>query len=123
MPTTSGIQEQVTREELFNEAVNLLYICDFPPSNFAGGPILMSRLLRDYPPDRIVVLTSSRYLRVSPKEGRLACPHIAFPTTKAWGRWGLGRIKNAIDWLMIPLPGLVPAYTTSPKRKHGGAGG
>jgi glycosyltransferase involved in cell wall biosynthesis len=116
MPTTSGIQEQVTREELFNEAVNLLYICDFPPSNFAGGPILMSRLLRDYPPDRIVVLTSSRYLSVSPKEGRLACSHIAFPTTKAWGHWGLGRIKNAIDWLMIPVLGLVTAYLIRKRR-------
>jgi glycosyltransferase involved in cell wall biosynthesis len=116
MPTTSGIQEQVTREELFNEAVNLLYICDFPPSNFAGGPILMSRLLRDYPPDHIVVLTSSRYMRVSPKEGRLACPHIAFPTTKGWGRWGLGRIKNAIDWLMIPVLGLVTAYLIRKRR-------
>jgi glycosyltransferase involved in cell wall biosynthesis len=116
MPTTSGIQDQVTREELFNEAVNLLYICDFPPSNFAGGPILMSRLLRDYPPDRIVVLTSSRYLRVSPKEGRLACPHIAFPTTKAWGRWGLGRIKSAIEGLMIPVLGLVTAYLIRKRR-------
>src|ERR1035437_7068947 len=116
MPTTSGIQEHLAREESFNEAVNLLYICDFPPSNFAGGPILMSRLLRDYAPDRIVVLTSSRYLSVSPKEGRLACPHIAFPTTKAWGRWGLGRIKNAIDWLMIPVLGLVTAYLIRKRR-------
>jgi glycosyltransferase involved in cell wall biosynthesis len=116
MPTTSGIRKQVTREELFNEAINLLYICDFPPSNLAGGPILISRLLRDYPPDRIVVLTSSRHLRVSPKEGRLACPHIAFPTTKGWGRWGLGRIKNAIDWLMIPVLGLVTACLIRKRR-------
>jgi len=116
MPTTSGIQEHVTREESFNEAINLLYICDFPPSNFAGGPILMSRLLRDYPPDHIVVLTSSRYIRVSPKEGRLACPHIAFPTTKGWGRWGLGRIKNTIDWLMVPVLGLVTAYLIRKRR-------
>jgi glycosyltransferase involved in cell wall biosynthesis len=116
MPTTSGIQEQLTREEFSHKGVNLLYICDFPPSNLAGGPILMSRLLRDYPPDRIVVMTSSRYSRVSPKEGRLACPHIAFPTTNGWGRWGLGRIKNAIDCLMIPVLGLVTAYLIKQRR-------
>ena len=109
---------QIDREEeqAAGQTVRLLYICDFPPSNFAGGPILMSRLLQDYPPDRVVVLTSSRYLSVSPKEGRLACPHIAFPTTKGWGRWGLGRIKNTIDWLMIPVLGLVTAYLIRKRR-------
>jgi glycosyltransferase involved in cell wall biosynthesis len=103
----SRIQGEVAREQVSEEAVNLIYIGDFPPSNLAGGPILTSRLLRDYPPDRIVVLTSSRYLRVSPKEGRLACVHVAFPTTTGWGRWGLGRMKNAIDWLMLPVLTLV----------------
>jgi glycosyltransferase involved in cell wall biosynthesis len=97
------MQEHLTVEASPDEAVNLLFICDFPPSNLAGGPILMSRLLRDYPSDRMVVLTSSRYLRVSPNEGRLICDHIAFPTTKGWGRWGLGRMKNFIDWLMVPV--------------------
>ena len=116
IPTTSGIQKQVAREDLFDEAVNLLYICDFPPSNLAGGPILMSRLLWDYPPDRILVLTSSRYVRISPKEGRLACPHIAIPATRGWGHWGLGRIKNAIDWLMIPVVALVTAYLIRKRR-------
>src|ERR1035438_3889990 len=96
MPTTSGIQEQVTREELFNEAVNLLYICDFPPSNFAGGQILMSRLLRDYPPDRIVVLTSSRYLSVSPKEGRLLRTELSIPAVTVPSRpRGLPTITTA----------------------------
>src|ERR1700728_848126 len=107
MPTASGMQEHLTVEASPDEAVNLLFICDFPPSNLAGGPILTSRLLRDYPAGRIVVLTSSRYLRVSPKEGRLACAHVAFPTTTGWGRWGLGRIKNAIDWLMLPVLTLI----------------
>jgi len=97
-------------------AGSLLYICDFLPSNLAGGPILMSRLLQDYPPDRLVVLTSSRYLRVSPQEGRLACDHIAFPTTRGWGRWGLGRIKEAIDWLMVPLLALFCAWVIRQRR-------
>jgi glycosyltransferase involved in cell wall biosynthesis len=116
MIATSGIQERLTREGSSEEAVNLLYICDFPPSNFAGGPILMSRLLRNYPPDRIVVLTSSRYLRASPKEGRLTCDHIAFPTTIGWGHWGLGRMKNLIDWLMIPVLALVAGHLIKTRR-------
>src|ERR1700719_3870968 len=109
----SGISSvQMGREDAkaAGEAARLLYICDFPPSNLAGGSILMSRLLQDYPPDRIAVLTGSRYLRVSPEEGRLGCEHIPFPTTKGWGRWGLGRIKNAIDWLMIPVLALFCAW-------------
>ena len=96
MSGTSTVQMDREDEKAAAEAVRLLYICDFPPSNLAGGSILMSRLLQDYPPNRVVVLTSSRYMRVSPQEGRLACDHIEFPTTKGWGRWGLGRIKNAI---------------------------
>lgn len=91
------------QEKAAPEAARLLYICDFPPSNLAGGAILVSRLLQDYPSDQITVLASSRYLKMSPQEGRLACDHIAFPTTKGWGRWGFGRIKNAIDWLMVPV--------------------
>jgi glycosyltransferase involved in cell wall biosynthesis len=99
-----------------DEPLNLLYICDFPPSNFAGGPILMSRLLSGYPPDRIVVLTGSRYLRASPQDGRLTCDHIAFPTTNGWGRWGSGRIKNLLDWLMIPVLALVATYVIRSRR-------
>ena len=102
MPVASASQGHVSREGSFERAVNLLYMCDFPPSNLAGGPILTSRLLRDYPPNRMLVLASSRYLRVSPEEGRLACAHVAFPTTMGRGRWGVGRVKNAIDWIMIP---------------------
>jgi glycosyltransferase involved in cell wall biosynthesis len=67
----------------------------------------MSRLLQDYPADRIAVLASSRYMQVSPNDGRLACRHISFPTLKGWGRWGTGRIKNLINWLMVPVLALV----------------
>ncbi|MHB8216507.1 MAG: glycosyltransferase [Candidatus Sulfotelmatobacter sp.] len=115
----SGVSTvQIDREEAeaAGEAVRLLYICDFPPSNLAGGSILMSRLLLDYPPHRIAVLTSSRYLRVSPQEGRLGCEHIPFPTTKGWGRWGLGRIRNVIDWLMVPVLALFCAWIIRRRR-------
>ena len=78
-------------------------MCDFPPSNLAGGPILIRRLLADYPVSRLSVLTGSRYFRVSRPEDRLACEHLVFPTTKGWGKWGLGRIKNLIDWMLMFL--------------------
>src|SRR5438552_2063334 len=116
MSGTSTVQMDREDEKAAAEAVRLLYICDFPPSNLAGGSILMSRLLQDYPPNRVVVLTSSRYMRVSPQEGRLACDHIEFPTTKGWGRWGLGRIKNAIDWLMVPVLSLFSAWVIRRRR-------
>jgi glycosyltransferase involved in cell wall biosynthesis len=116
MSGISTVQKRREDEKAAGEAVRLLYICDFPPSNLAGGAILMSRLLLGYPPDRVVVLTSSRYLRASPQEGRLACDHIAFPTTKGWGRWGLGRIKNAIDWLMVPVLSLFCAWIIRQRR-------
>lgn len=84
-------------------AVNLLFMCDFPPSNLAGGSILISRLLADYPVSRLSVLTGSHYFRISPPEGRLACEHLVFPTTMGRGKWGLGRIKNLIDWMAVFL--------------------
>jgi glycosyltransferase involved in cell wall biosynthesis len=116
MPIVFETQGRPITEAPSDEPINLLYICDFPPSNFAGGPILMSRLLSGYPPDRIVVLTGSRYLRVSPRDGRLTCDHIAFPTTSGWGRWGSGRIKNLLDWLMIPVLALVATYVIRTRR-------
>lgn len=116
MPIVFETQGCPITEALSDEPINLLYICDFPPSNFAGGPILMSRLLSGYPPDRIVVLTGSRYLRASPRDGRLTCDHIAFPTTNGWGRWGSGRIKNLLDWLMIPVLALVATYIIRTRR-------
>jgi glycosyltransferase involved in cell wall biosynthesis len=116
MSGTSTVQMDREDEKAFTETARLLYICDFPPSNLAGGSILMSRLLQDYPSDRVSVLTSSRYLRVSPEEGRLACDHLAFPTTKGWGHWGLGRIKNAIDWLMVPVLSLFCVWVIRRRR-------
>lgn len=82
---------------------DLLYFCDFPPSNFAGGPILLKRLLDDYPSDRLTVLTGSHYLKSAPPEDRLNCSHIVFPTSNETGRLGIGRIKSLISWLLIPF--------------------
>ncbi len=81
----------------------LLYFCDFPPSNARGGTVLMSRLLSTYPQDKLTILISSYFDQVSPSEGRLPCHHLVFPTTNETGRWGIGRIKSLIDWLLIPI--------------------
>lgn len=82
---------------------NLLYFCDFPPSNLRGGTILLSRLLADYSPERITVLVGSYYDKVSPAEGRLKCLHKTFPTSNETGRWGWGRLKMLGHRLLLPL--------------------
>src|SRR5215471_16164740 len=98
-----GSHEIVREQEHASaKAVSLLYVCDFPPSNLGGGPILLSRLLRDYPSDAITVLTGTRYARVSPREGRLLCDEITVPVSEAYGRFGLGRVRAAWNWARIP---------------------
>jgi glycosyltransferase involved in cell wall biosynthesis len=88
----------------------LLYFCDFPPSNFAGGPVLVKRLLEDDSDQTVTVLTGSHYLRSAPVGERLACRHLVFPTSNETGRWGIGRLKSLIDWLLIPLLALFGAW-------------
>jgi glycosyltransferase involved in cell wall biosynthesis len=112
MPTTyaessvtfSEVKTQKVVDE--GEAASILFMCDFPPSNLRGGPVLISRLLESYPRNRIVVLSGSYFDRISPEEGRLCCKQFFFPTSNETGRWGLGRIKSLIDWLLIPVLGL-----------------
>ncbi len=87
-----------------SEAIaNILFVCDLPPCNYLGGSVLMSRLLTDYPSDKITVLCTSDKLRTLPKEGRLKCEHIDFPLTNWTGALGLGRIKGFINWLLLLL--------------------
>src|SRR5437764_15261039 len=91
------------KEPVVGQVVRLLYVCDWPPSNFGGGPILMSRLLHDYPADTITVLTSTRFARVSPKEGRLDCDEITAPLSEGYGRFRLGRIRILMNRAIIQL--------------------
>jgi glycosyltransferase involved in cell wall biosynthesis len=100
----------VRQGKLELSAVPILFICDFPPSNFAGGPVLLGRLFADYPPQQLTVLTGSHYFKLAPLEGRLGCQHRVFPTTNETGRWGVGRLKTLIDWLMIPVLSLVSVW-------------
>lgn len=122
MPTTYAessvaFSEPKTQEVVAKvEAVPILFMCDFPPSNLRGGSVLISRLLEDYPRNRMVVLTGSYYDKVSPLEGRLSCKQIVFPTSSETGRWGLGRIKSLIDWLAIPLLALYGMWIVKSNR-------
>lgn len=81
----------------------ILFICDFPPSNHQGGSILASRLLGDYPAGSLTIVTGTAGFNASPAEGRLNHLHILFPTNNETGRWGLGRLKTAINWLFLPV--------------------
>jgi glycosyltransferase involved in cell wall biosynthesis len=89
----------------------LLYMCDFPPSNFRGGTVTMSRLLSDYPPDRITVIAGSHENSQSLTQGKLQCKHLIFPTSNETGRWGLGRAKTLLDWILIPALILMALWT------------
>lgn len=120
MPTTyaesSVAFSEARTREVVAEVVPILFMCDFPPSNLRGGSVLISRLLEDYPRNRMVVLTGSYYEKVSPLEGRLSCKQIVFPTSSETGRWGLGRIKTLIDWLAIPLLALCGVWIVKNNR-------
>lgn len=98
------------------EESRLLYLCDFPPSNLRGGTVLISRLLESYPMSDLLMFTGSYFDNVSPKEGRLRCRQIVFPTTNETGRFGLGRIKSLIDWLAIPIITVCGAWLVKSNR-------
>lgn len=85
------------------EHPRLLFACDFPPSNLRGGTILIQRLLADWPADSLIVLTSRAYDNGASSAGQIDCDHIRFPLTNQTGRWGLGRLKIALNWLLIPV--------------------
>src|SRR6185436_4516024 len=91
MPTTyaeSSVdlpKAQAVEDTTDGEVVPILFMCDFPPSNLRGGSVLISRLLEEFPRDRILVLTGSYYESVSPQEGRLSCRHLVFPTSSQTG--------------------------------------
>lgn len=71
----------------------------------------MSRLLSDYPPDRITVIAGSHENSQALVQGKLRCKHLIFPTSNETGRWGLGRAKTLIDWILIPALILIALWT------------
>jgi glycosyltransferase involved in cell wall biosynthesis len=52
----------------------------------------------------------------SPPDGRIPCKHVTFPTTNCSGRWGIGRIKTALDWFLIPALALLTIWLTWRRR-------
>jgi len=107
----SRAQLQPEPELAATPAVNLLYICEFPPCNYHGGAILMHRLLENYPPDRIIVFTSRRGLQTSRVSDRLTCRHVAFPIAGgSRGLW-LSRAKQLINWAVLVWISLVAVLT------------
>lgn len=82
---------------------HLLLLYDFPPSNAWGGLILIGRLLADYPPDKITILTSSYAHKAYPENGRLHCDHITFPVTRPRRLFGFGEIVYWLNYLLLPL--------------------
>lgn len=85
----------------------LLVLCDFPPSHFRGGTILMRRLLAEWPSKRLAVLASSQFDRAELRASYLPCAHYFVSMTDEFGRWGLGRLKRLINWLLLPVVALV----------------
>jgi glycosyltransferase involved in cell wall biosynthesis len=92
-------------------AVNLLYICEFPPCNYHGGAILMHRLLKDYPPDRLIVFTSRNGLQAARVPDRLTCRHVAFPSAGGSRRLWLSRAKQLINWAVLVWVSLAATLT------------
>ncbi len=95
------IQVQPERELAGTPAVSLLYICEFPPCNYHGGAILMHRLLKDYPPGRIIVFTSKPGLEASRVLDRLSCQHRTFPSVGGSRCLWLSRAKQLINWAIL----------------------
>jgi glycosyltransferase involved in cell wall biosynthesis len=80
----------------------LLFAFEFPPCEATAGPILMARLLKGYANDKLHVLAGSYFLKRFPG-GRLDCHHLSFPQTSNTGRWGLGRLKQLLELLLLPV--------------------
>ena len=112
----SSAQLQQETEVAAAPAVNLLYICEFPPCNYHGGAILMHRLLKDYPPDRIVVFTTKSGLQASPVPDRLTCRHVAFPSARGSRSLWLSRAKQLINWAVLLWVSLIAVLTIKRRR-------
>jgi len=82
---------------------SLICVCDFPPSDTNGGTILLARQLADYDPEKLTIIAGTSYLNRLPPGERWQCRYVAFPQTTGTGPWGLGRLKQLLDWLLLPL--------------------
>jgi len=74
-----------------------IVVCDFPPSNLAGSPVLLLRLLKDVP-GLTSVVAGSYFLRASDRESFLPVPHVSVPMLPPGGR----PISKVVKWLLRP---------------------
>jgi glycosyltransferase involved in cell wall biosynthesis len=110
MPATDELQATATAPP------PILYLCDFPPSNRDGGSVLVDRLLAEYPPENIVAFTSSRYHRPDAQTRHWSSHHAVLWGVQGQGRWGIGRAKGLVNWLLIPLIALRAALQLRRRR-------
>jgi glycosyltransferase involved in cell wall biosynthesis len=103
------------RVEEEQSAPALLYVSEFPPCDVTAGNILIARLLKGYPAERLRVLAGSHFMKRF-RDGQLDCAHIRFPQTSNVGRWGLGRLKQLLEIGLLPL---LAVYCRRVIRRHG----
>ena len=84
----------------------VIIVCDFPPSNLAGGPVLLRRLFSDSREVKSVV-AGSYFLRVS--DALLPVPHISVPMLPPGGR----PISKVIKFFLRPFFFIAAALRTA----------
>jgi glycosyltransferase involved in cell wall biosynthesis len=100
----------------------LLFFNDFPPSNANGGTVLIRRILSGYPRARLIGLTSAKDAQVLAQMSRRkersglemasdwCCHHETFFSMIEQGRWGVGRLKALLNWLLLPVTALYAVW-------------
>jgi hypothetical protein len=96
----------------------ILYICDFVPGNTGGGALLMERLLSAYPARVVTILCGSdSFRRTAGEHGtKLKNECLVLPIFSRRGRWGIGRLRSALDWLAIPFVAVTATRAIRKKR-------
>jgi glycosyltransferase involved in cell wall biosynthesis len=103
MPLSAYAAELNTTTATIQTAPGLICVCDFPPCDMNGGTILLLRQLSEYPPEKLTIIAGTAHLKKTPLGERLRCRYVGFPETGGTGRWGLGRLKQLLDWLLLPF--------------------
>lgn len=84
-------------------SVRLLYAVDYAPGEAGGGATVMGRLLSDFGPDSLTIVTSRRRAGILEKSRFADCPRLLFPEITGQKCHGTGRIKLLLDRALIPV--------------------
>lgn len=80
-----------------------LIMCGYPPSNIAGGAIILRNLFCRFPPNSLLVLTAKYFFETAMNNGGgLECKHYLFPLGMPHKRV-IGRILKIINIIFIPF--------------------